>query len=72
MFCCIMFISHSEVKCNTTTPVVKKSCGLYFECKIVGLSLSCLLFVLFSVRCGHDWMERDVLCDLLHALFAGH
>lgn len=71
-FAPFMFISQSEVKYNTITSMVKKSYGLYFESEIEGPSFSCLLFMLFSVRCGHGWMERNVLCDLLHALFAGH
>jgi len=70
-FALVMFISQSEAKYNTTTPVVKKSYGLYVEGKIEGPSFSCLLFMLFSVWCGHGWVERNVLCDLLHALFAG-
>jgi len=67
-----MFFSQPEVEYNTITPVVKKSYGLYFESKIEGTSFSCFLFMLFSVWCGHGWMERNVLCDLLHALFADH
>jgi hypothetical protein len=72
VFSPFVFISQSEVKYNTITPVVKKSYGLYFESKFEGPSFSCLLFMLLSVWCGHGWMERNVLCDLLHALFAGH
>ena len=48
-FAPFMFISQSEVKYNTITPVVKKSYGLYFESKIKGPSFSCFLFMLFSM-----------------------
>ena len=48
-FAPFVFISQSEVKYNTITPVVKKSFGLYFESKIEGPYFSCLLFILFSV-----------------------
>jgi len=71
-FAPFMFLSQSEVKYNKITSVVKKSYGLYLESKFEGPSFSCFLLMLFSMCCGHGWMERNVLCDLLHALFAGH